>query len=470
MSKVKIDWGKEENLFPTKRISLWPSLFINENGRHYLSWYEYNSYYYTSPSDIYCSLSTRDGKFRRKARLTHYPSYDNGPCITKDINGRTFVTWHSWRPPGRGPFIKDSAENIWMKEGSFKKSWSEARLLFPAIERTSYSSMIQTKEGKYIMALTIEKVGILLSQSEDAVIWSKPEFLPFSGKNNQRADIIQDKNGVFWIFFEGMESTRSVIKFSFSKDLSIWSPPGIVPFTEGAQRPKASVDLRGRFCLSWYTSHWGSTEFSSHVNHKNELMEIEIEADNTGGNSCWALNYLKITGANIKKEFDFGSEEIKSNTAQKVTSKTKLYSRKAGFGFTKKVKDLVRAIGSGVTSDLVYAKGGRCFKVDIPPCNYNVTFVFSSWIASTKKIRVKVNGSVLINTFNRKDCDKVYGQFSINGHDWFKPILVSGSDVIGDRNRPSKIIEQKDIGYWVVYTAFKKSGVNIVRKLGKIVT
>jgi hypothetical protein len=46
MSKVKIDWGKEENLFPTKRISLWPSLFINENGRHYLSWYEYNSYYY----------------------------------------------------------------------------------------------------------------------------------------------------------------------------------------------------------------------------------------------------------------------------------------------------------------------------------------------------------------------------------------------------------------------------------------
>ena len=76
------------------------------------------------------------------ANLSGGLSYNNGPSLIQTPDGGFLVAWHSWRPPGREPFLPDgNIRNIWLATSGEGTSWSEPRMAFPEISRTEYASL-----------------------------------------------------------------------------------------------------------------------------------------------------------------------------------------------------------------------------------------------------------------------------------------------------------------------------------------
>src|SRR5690606_32979206 len=104
------------------------------------------------------------------------------------------------------------------------------------------------------------------------------------------------------------------------------------------------------------------------------------------------------------------------------------------------------------------------FNVKLPNGRYKVNLIFSSWIASSKRVDIKINGVNLPKT-DYIETDKSYYMSSYDLKSWTKPELLLNSNY--DVNRPSKLIKINDGKYVVAVTSFNKKNANIELLFGK---
>jgi len=457
-----ITW-KDYKIIERENISLWPTI-CNTNDRSVLVvWYEYNSKTEVKPSDIFFT-TLKDGKIGLIKKLSSYTGYDNGPNIIQDKYGSTWFSWHSWRDPGKGPFIPDSTENIWMKCKYKSDTWSDEFLPFPNMKSTNYPSLIQINDGRYVMVFSIESRNeIYISVSTNGFLWDEPRKIEIPGL--VRADIIEDNCGQYLITCERKESNSSDIIVIKSNDLNDWGNVTKLPGSDNGYRPKISQNKHGDYLITWHSNHWGSNEYIFYSEVLNEYLNITFESDNSGGNACWALNYIEITNKenNFCKIFNFGVNGInESNKYIKITDKNCLFG-KNNYGFTDYVYSMVRNLGDDLTTDFVYCNKKNTFKIHVPNGQYRIKCILSSWIASTKKITITINGCIVYKPDNC-DHDKSFYSISHDGKSWNMPNIIKSNNY--DINRPSKIIEYNN-QYIVALTVFNQHGVFIELMYGK---
>ena len=124
-------------------IALYPSLSINPDGMIAMVWYEYSSRYETKQSDIWFSSMDKNGSWSKPINLSQGVSYNNGPSLTWIHSNNCWrCAWHSWRPPGKEPFIDGGdITNLWCSDISTEGLISIPRLLLPDIFNTEYASL-----------------------------------------------------------------------------------------------------------------------------------------------------------------------------------------------------------------------------------------------------------------------------------------------------------------------------------------
>jgi len=452
----QIHWQPYQTLH-TKNLALWPSLFITKSNQILLSWYEYSSPTHPQATNIFFSkINPQTKQFETPTKITSYSGYDNGPNLFVDHQNTTWLSWHSWRPPGKGPFIPDSCENIWMKYQKDNQAWSESFLVFPSLAGTNYPSLIQNQNKTYTMAFSIEEnQEIYVSQSENGINWQTPKKIHFP--NLLRADIIQEQTGQYLIACEQETNHQSNIIIIQSSDLLNWKQISTIPQSENGRRPKISQDRQNQLFVTWQTDHWPAQEITATAEVTDGQLQIEFSAENSGGNHCWVLNHLEIFNPQLTKKFDFGNKETNTNNIIKINSQNSTYTPEKGYGFTQEIHDLMRSFVKGPASDMVFSEKDNTFQVDLPNGNYHLKLLISSWVASSKRTTIKINQQIIFQP-SQVPIEQVFYSSSSDSCHWSTPQIIEKS--IYDQNRPSKILSDSN-HYYLATTSFDQTGVNI---------
>ncbi len=442
----KITWEAGGG-FNRDNIMLWPSLVIDRGPC--LAWYEYSSPTMVQESDVfYCDL---DGAEHEPLQLTHHAGYDNGPNLMVDDTGRRWVSWHSWREPGRGPFCRDASTNIWMKWGE-KGKWSEAFMPFPSLQATSYPSLIQNDAGCFVMLFSVlSQNRMFTSTSSDGFSWSDPVEVKVPGR--VRGDLIASEGRYHIVCEDSGDANR--LNILESTDLKKWEVLSCIP--DRGTRGKISRLQDGSYALIWQTDNWPAVSVETEVEVTDGSLVLEILPDGCGGNHCWTMNSLKICSDTLTEEFDFGPA-AGQGPAKKVNSENALYSPEQRFGFDAAVESMQRSFAAGMASDMVYSSEKRVFRVDVPSALYRVNVLLSSWVSSAKRLTLRVNGKTFLRPGDLPG-DKVYYAFSKNLKEWSKPVLFAAEEM--EYSRPSKILQDDNGQFYAACTVFDAKKVQI---------
>jgi len=279
-------------------IALYPSLCIGHNGILSIAWYEYSSPYETSRSDVWFSLLNVQGQWMDPINLSQGVSYNNGPnLIWIGLDNIWRCSWHSWRKPGKEPFIKGGdITNIWYVDISLESGISKPKILFPDLSNTEYASLHYDNCNNNIKALYYNR--FLQKQFIENIDYSQQgchdiKTLPRHIDTGQHGDIIIDNNGVVLIVYVGKDG---FLYLSSKAKNSEWEDPRKIVGSINSRytRPKISVCKQGKVWISAHTSNWTSSILRYKIKTTGPKLEINFNSDKTAGNSCWTCNAISV--------------------------------------------------------------------------------------------------------------------------------------------------------------------------------
>lgn len=448
-------------------ISLYPSLCEWKGGYLACAWYEYSSPVEPAPSDIWFS-KTRDGKrWTRPLKVTDGISYNNGPSLVERTSGGFTIVWHSWRPPGKEPFISGHAlANLWMADSEDGRKWTVPKMPFPGLSGSKYPSLAEDRLGRLWMVF--EATGserIRISCSKDGRNWEKPK--PISGieKGSRNPDLAIDWNGQFHLVYTLQEGSDRKIGYLVSLDGVSWEKKGKWPAVIKGQllsRPKISIAGDGCPTVISHTESWGSYSIQHEFDLHGTRMDIGIDPECSAGNAFWTLNALEIksqTGKVMRMLYGPGLSSSSGDEFH-VTAESPLFGAGQSYGFNEPVRQMIRELGSEVTRSLVYSNKPRVFHINLKPGKYSLCAVYSSWIASVPGIRFKINGQI-IQTATRPKHDQCYLML-IDDKGSIEPKSITPNHHC-DNNRPSRLIcLGSDKGCWLAWTSFAGKSVHVI--------
>lgn len=452
-------------------IALYPSLCEWTGGLLACAWYEYSSAVEPSPSDIWFSV-TRDGRrWSRPVRVTDGISYNNGPSLIQRRSGEFTVGWHSWRPPGREPFVSGGAvANVWIAHSKDGKTWTAPEMPFPTLSGTKYVSLAEDPCGKLWMVFEGKEAGrILISSSEDGRRWSRPTRVRGVEPESGSPDLGISRAGMFHLVYTHGRGPSRRMGYRISLDGTTWKKGARLPSKIGGQslaRPKIGVRADGRAAVASHTESWGRYSYRRQVDLRGGPMRIGIRADGRAGNAFWALNSLEFRrrGKSAVKIFFGPGTGGRRHGEARVTAASPLFGPGRRWGFDKPIRQMIREVGDDETRSLVFCRRPRVFSAVMTPGAYTVTAVFSSWIASVPGVRLEIGGRGVPGAAhgrNDRCCLTEAASGGRAGVTCFPPAMTA------DHNRPSKPVwTGAGRRPWAAWTSFAGRSVNVV--CGKI--
>jgi hypothetical protein len=454
-------------------IALYPSLSINPDGMTAIVWYEYSSRYETKQSDIWFSSMDKNGGWSKPINLSQGVSYNNGPSLVWIHSNNCWrCSWHSWRPPGKEPFIEGGdITNLWYIDISLESLISMPGLLLPGVLNTEYASLAFTDSKDMMTVLyynRIENQQYLANMHNQSPLSYEIESLPKEISNGQHGDIAIDYKGIMWITFVGNDG--HIYLTSKRKDCE-WTQPSSISDISSSKymRPKISICSQNKLWIACHTNNWGSRVTRYKVKTTTEQLEIYLESDQTPGNHCWACNTILIRNGENEKLFSFGPDAFihQINTIV-VTEGHSLFNNSRGFGFDHKPRSQLRELGNELTKGLFYDDKPAVFRINVPVGIYEIEIGISSWIAPVDGMQVSFNAEILESEKRVKIYDKVH-LLQVDADMKVCTYILSDQQNY-DQNRPSKVMHniysnQKSIAWTsygpnnikVVYTSFAEA-------------
>ena len=444
-------------------IALYPTLAMNNQGGLGIAWYEYGSPYDTERSDVWHSLQGVSGSWSDPKNVSGGISYNNGPSLVwNHKRGNWICAWHSWRPPGREPFIVNGdVTNIWRTEISRGGLVLPPEMAFSSVSNTEYASLAEgTDEGLQLLyqdrALRLQ----CLTCSHGRKDFPPGLCLPNGLGAGQHGDIAINSDGVTWITYVGTDGGI----FLAAKDRDDrWGEPRCV--SEGIEavltRPKLSFCPEGTAWVSCHSNTWGSRISRYRVRSASSYLTIQFESDGSPGNHCWTCNAIFVRGGALELSFSFGPDVFGLPPRfAAVTREESLYSPGRGYGFESQPRSQLRKLGDDLTRGVFYDNLPGQFRIDIPAGEYEVEIVYSSWVAPAAGTRVKFDAEVLTSTLPKETRDSVFLlQISPDGH--VNVMQVSNGEGC-DENRPSKVIHDARTGLkHLAWTSYGPQNVGI---------
>lgn len=422
-------------------IALYPALAANNTGRLGVAWYEYSSPHETDRSDVWFSLQDSGGVWAEPVNVSGGVSYNNGPSLIW-VNDRDCwcCAWHSWRPPGREPFIVNGdVTNIWLSDVSIDGLVRSPRQALADVSNTEYASLAMApEEGPQLLYRDRSQQLQCLAQSSKQEPFSPGTALPESLGAGQFGDLAFGPDGTAWIAYA---SEGGGIYLTSRARHGRWNPPRRIDCGIGATltRPKLSLCPKGTIWVACHSNTWGSRMSRYRVRTSGSHLAMRLESDGSPGNHCWTCNSISVSGTGRKRTFSFGPDVFALPAdVVAVTAEQSLYEQERGYGFERTPRCQLRKLGDELTRGLFYDDAPATFRVDLPDGEYEIEVVHSSWVAPTTGTRVSFMGDVLNAQLPHEEHDAVY-VLQVKRDADVQSLMVSKGEGC-DENRPSKVI------------------------------
>ena len=162
---------KTKDISISGNIALYPSLTINPDGIIAVAWYEYSSPFEIAKSDIWFSVLEKNNLWSEPINLSQGISFNNGPSLIW-INSiqSWYCAWHSWRPPGKEPFVEGGdITNIWYSKISKDLEVTSPNRVFEKVTNTEYASLAYDHDKDLIRLLfnNREQKKQLIAKTQD---------------------------------------------------------------------------------------------------------------------------------------------------------------------------------------------------------------------------------------------------------------------------------------------------------------
>lgn len=445
-------------------ISLYPTLAMNNVGRLGIAWYEYGSPHKTDRSDVWFSLQDANGTWTEPVNVSGGISYNSGPSlIWIHTGGYWCCAWHSWRPPGREPFIVNGdVTNIWLSNVSNDGVVQSPHKALSGVFNTEYASLAITPNDELQLLFHNRSLHLqyLTQSSKKIPLTPGPAFLGCLGAG-QFGDLAFGPDGMAWIAYVG--ESGGIYLASRAQD-GCWSQSRRIDTGVGTvvTRPKISVCPKGTVWVACHSSTWGSRSSRYHVRTLGSHLAIRFESTGSPGNHCWTCNAITLRGVGGERSFSFGPDVLPlPKGITPVTVEQSLYNPKKGYGFENPPKSQLRELGNELTRGLFYDDMPSTFRVDIPDGDYEIEVVNSSWIASTAGTRVFFEGEILDSQLPYQEHDAVF-ILQVRPDGEVQSMRISKGESC-DENRPSKVIHDASTGRkHLAWTCYGPKKVEIV--------
>lgn len=428
-------------------IALYPALAMSHEGCLGLAWYEYGSPNETDRSDVMFSSRGDAGTWSDPLNVSDGISYNNGPSlIWMNAEQCWRCAWHSWRPPGREPFIPGGdVTNIWLRDIAVTGSVQRPVQALSGTRSTEYASLATLPSGETRL---LYHDRVLLAQCLTSADGNPPflpgESLPASFDMGAHADIALGPDGSTWVAYAGKSGG---IYLAVRDGAGQWHEPRRVDVTGEASltRPKLSLCDEGRIWLTCHSNTWGSRKARYRVHTKNAHVSIRLESSAGPGNHCWTCNAITLRGMGEERQFSFGPDvfDKPANTVA-VTAEDSLYDPSRGYGFDRRPRSQLRKLGDDLTRGLFYDDAPAVFRVDTLPGNYEIEVTYSSWIAPSAGTAIAIEAEVLEADLPAQDRDAVFVICVEKGGEMQSfPVSLGGGL---DENRPSRVVHDVRTG------------------------
>ena len=434
-------------------VALYPALAAwPEKNRLLCAWYEYGSAREPARSDVWYSSMGRAGDWEAPVNVSAGESYNNGPSILPLADGRVLLAWHSWRPPGREPFVAEgNVSNIWFVLRDGTGAWTAARQALIGADDSRYPSLAQHPDGSIWMSFVNRVTGaVSLARTEDLSSWEQVP-VPEAGAG-RFPDLLVDAEGYFRIaFIRSGEPGIDEVWLSESADGWAWSTKLAFRLErENLSRPTLS-SVEGRVLLCCHTSTWGAHQRKWGCTVTAGSLRVAFSA---ADGHFWALNSFRVTSAaGFARDFSFGPDVFPMPKGVVcIGSENSLYDQKRGSGFDKRPRELLRELGDERTRKMIYSDEERTFTIDCPNGEYVVEAVFSSWIASEPYLEVAFPNCVNVRSEGGEfDRDRLL-LLDITQEPAIPCSLALPPEV--EQNRPSKVVSVWDRRYlaWTLFS------------------
>lgn len=452
----------------SRHIALYPSLVAMGPRGLACAWYEYGSGERPARSDVWCAAAPDGRSWSRPVNVSRGLSYNNGPSLLWTRDRRFLLAWHSWRPPGRGPFFASSnIANIWCSRSEDGEIWDEPRQAFPGLSDTEYAALSEKPDGTVWMVLLHGPSGrFLLACSKDGRDWQEPGVLPDAvTAGGKFPDLAIDDSGTMYIVYAKRRGLVESIRMISSDDGARWGGEREIMARPGVclARPKISTDGSGRIWLSAHSNHWGSFRARYEIRLRRGKLKLTFASDKSPGNAYWAVNAVEVVSLDHgwRKSFSFGPVEVEPPAGvQRVDARDCLYDPRRGYGFDRVPEQMVRELGDAITRTVFCSMEPRSFVMDVPSGTYEVTVTVSSWVASRPGLLVTFeNADVIGSALPPMENDRCYVARLEDGASVDEIELFSGEAV--DNNRPSRVVCRGEEDRVLAWTRFGSDRVGI---------
>lgn len=445
-------------------IALYPSLAMNSAGSLGLAWYEYGSPHETDRSDVWLAVQDPAGGWTEPVNVSEGVSYNNGPSlIWLDERECWCCAWHSWRPPGREPFIVDGdVTNIWFRNMSIDRVADEPRRALTDVSNTEYASLaVAPGEGLQLLYRDRSRNLQCLTQPSMGFSFEPGPALPDGLGAGQHGDLAFAPDGTAWIAFVG---EGGGIHLASRGRRGPWSQPRRMDIGIDAalSRPKLSLSANGAPWIACHSNTWGSRTSRYRVRTSDSRLDIRLESDGTPGNYCWTCNAISLRGAGGERLFSFGPDAFAPRPGvTAVTAELSVYEPGRGYGFDKPPRSQLRKLGHELTRGLFYDHTPAVFHIDLPDGEYEIEVVHSSWIAPKAGTRISFSGELLHWDLPQQQHDAVY-VLQVRPDGGVQSLIVS-SGTGCDENRPSKVLHDGRTGRkHIAWTRYGPGNVEVV--------
>jgi len=422
-------------------IALYPALAASSVGRLGVAWYEYGSPCETERSDIWHSVQDASGSWSDPVNVSGGVSFNNGPSLIWDGRRRTWTcAWHSWRPPGREPFIVNGdVTNIWYADISIDGIVHSPKLAFENVPNTEYASLAVGIDDSLNLLYQDRTLQLqCLAQSRNGTKFILGPHLPDGLAAGQHGDMAIDSKGTTWVTYVGLAG--GIYLTAQGRD-DRWSEPRCI--SEGIDaaltRPKLSFCPQGKAWVSCHSTTWGSRTSRYRVRTAESHLILHFGSDGSPGNYCWTCNALSVRGDNCERHFSFGPDVFSlPSRFEAVPIEECVYESDRGYGFERPPRCQLRKLGNELTRGMFYDNRPGRFRIDIPAGEYEIEIVYSSWVAPTAGTTITFDVEVLDVQIPDETRDEIF-LLKVDPNERVKVMNVSNGKGC-DENRPSKLV------------------------------
>jgi hypothetical protein len=453
-----------EQVSKSGNIALYPAMALDDSGCLGIAWYEYGSATETDRSDIWFCMQGASGMWKKPLNISGGISYNNGPSLVWMPHGEYWrCAWHSWRGPGKEPFIVGGdVTNIWTSKLPKNGNQQEAHMALASKFNTEYASLANPPgEGAQLLYYDRTLRRQFLTPLALKIPFDAGDALPGAIGEGQHGDLTFSTDGTVWIAYVGKGGEILVVSRSQEGK---WGQPRRIDPDNGVAyaRPKISICADGFVWVSCHSNTWESYKSRYQVRTTGSHLNIKIESDGSPGNHCWTCNAITLYSEGGTRTFSFGSDIFPlAKDVAAVTLEESLYERNRGYGFDKQPRNQLRKLGNNMTRSLFYDCEPATFRIRIPHGLYDVEVVHSSWIAPKSGTKISIDAKVLSSQLSQHEQDGIFVLKFKPGEEVQCTRISNGAGY--DENRPSKIIHDTKTGRkYLAWTSYGPANIGIV--------